>query len=204
MAKPEASEPVRRGPRGARGDIAERILDAARASFASKGYAGSTIQQIAQDAGVNTRLVTYYYSSKEDLLAAALIPPERFLDGIRVATSLPIDERGSALVGSMLASWKDPDIARLLRSALLIAGHEPAALAILKGIFERGILPAVSETVPPEERDVRAALVTTQLLGLGITRYVYCIEQIVDLPESVIVDNIGPTVQRYLAGPIAS
>jgi TetR/AcrR family transcriptional regulator len=43
------------------------ILDAALAEFAEKGYAGGRIRSIADRAGVNSQLISYYFGGKEGL-----------------------------------------------------------------------------------------------------------------------------------------
>ncbi|HUQ81043.1 MAG TPA: CerR family C-terminal domain-containing protein [Gemmatimonadaceae bacterium] len=48
------------------------ILDAAERLFARKGFAATTIKQIATDARVNSALLYYYYDSKETLYRAML------------------------------------------------------------------------------------------------------------------------------------
>ena len=45
----------------------QRILDAALAEFADKGYAGARVREIAQRAGVNSQLISYYFGGKEGL-----------------------------------------------------------------------------------------------------------------------------------------
>ncbi len=45
----------------------QRILDAALAEFAGKGYAGARVRAVARRAGVNTQLISYYFGGKEGL-----------------------------------------------------------------------------------------------------------------------------------------
>lgn len=45
----------------------QRIKDAARKVFVSKGFAGARMQDIADEAGINKALLHYYYRSKEKL-----------------------------------------------------------------------------------------------------------------------------------------
>ena len=59
---PEASERLRDAER-----TRARILDAALAEFADKGYAGARVRQIAERAGVNAQLISYYFGGKEGL-----------------------------------------------------------------------------------------------------------------------------------------
>lgn len=46
-----------------------RILDAAAREFASAGFDGARVDEIARKAGVNKALIYYYFKSKEELLA---------------------------------------------------------------------------------------------------------------------------------------
>ncbi|MCW3094066.1 MAG: TetR/AcrR family transcriptional regulator [Ferruginibacter sp.] len=54
----------------------EKILQAARQAFTSKGLSGARMQDIADTAGINKALVHYYFDSKEKLFA--LIFEEEF------------------------------------------------------------------------------------------------------------------------------
>jgi TetR/AcrR family transcriptional regulator len=45
----------------------KRILDAAVEVFSAKGYAGARVAEIADHAGVNKQLITYYFGGKEGL-----------------------------------------------------------------------------------------------------------------------------------------
>ncbi|HEY8121015.1 MAG TPA: helix-turn-helix domain-containing protein [Myxococcota bacterium] len=50
----------------------DRILSAALAAFAERGFDGATTREIAADAGVPQGLVTYHYASKQALWEAAV------------------------------------------------------------------------------------------------------------------------------------
>jgi len=45
----------------------QRILDAALREFAEKGYAGARVRAIADRAGVNSQLISYYFGGKQAL-----------------------------------------------------------------------------------------------------------------------------------------
>jgi TetR/AcrR family transcriptional regulator len=49
-----------------------RILDAAADLFAEVGYAGASVKQIAERAGVTGAMIHYYFQSKENLYRAVL------------------------------------------------------------------------------------------------------------------------------------
>jgi AcrR family transcriptional regulator len=51
---------------------AERILEAARATFARSGFDGATTRAIAREAGVNVATLAYHFGGKEGLYTAAI------------------------------------------------------------------------------------------------------------------------------------
>lgn len=65
------------------------LLRAAKTLFAKKGYDGTTVKEIAEQAGVNVSLVSYHFNGKENLFYALLEEfgnsrvgaTERFLKG---------------------------------------------------------------------------------------------------------------------------
>ena len=62
----------------------ERILDAAAAVFAAKGYFNARVSEIARGAGVADGTIYLYFRSKEDILMALFdIAMERFLGRVR-------------------------------------------------------------------------------------------------------------------------
>ncbi|GAF65191.1 putative transcriptional regulator [Bacillus sp. TS-2] len=49
-------------------DKRQRLIDAAYKVFSNKGYSNASIKDIAQEAGITSGLVHYYFKNKEDLL----------------------------------------------------------------------------------------------------------------------------------------
>src|SRR5215510_15242012 len=54
--------------RGTGGDKRGRILESAMRVFASKGYYGAKVSDVAEDAGVADGTIYLYFKSKDDLL----------------------------------------------------------------------------------------------------------------------------------------
>lgn len=126
----------RRGGDGAGpGDAAEdspcrRILDAAVAEFADRGYLRASLSRIAGRAGVAKGLVLYYFGSKDDLYRAAvdraLEPIETALE--EAAAHLPRDlfERIRCLGAIKLKVYRDhPDAYRLIVRSLVDPSVSP-------------------------------------------------------------------------------
>jgi AcrR family transcriptional regulator len=71
---PKAGAPTRRRGRPPAADseaTRERILHSARLRFGRDGYGHTSMEHIADDAGVTPRALYHYYDSKQDLFAAA-------------------------------------------------------------------------------------------------------------------------------------
>ncbi|HEX2846632.1 MAG TPA: TetR family transcriptional regulator [Chitinophagaceae bacterium] len=47
-----------------------QIMEAAEKLFADKGFEGTSVRDIAEDAGVNQAMISYYFGSKEKLMEA--------------------------------------------------------------------------------------------------------------------------------------
>lgn len=195
----ERDLPARRGPKAARGEIAEQILTAARTSFADRGYAGTTLRDVAAAARVDRALVTYYFTSKTGLLVAAIEPPAGFIEDALRASSAPLRHRGHALTENMLTQWETPGPAEVLRSIILTAAHEPAAMQRLRGVFTGSLLAAVADHLD-NERTLRAGLVASQLIGVAMARYVWHVGALAELDRDQVVRYVAPTIQRYLTG----
>ncbi|MGT2490095.1 TetR/AcrR family transcriptional regulator [Cupriavidus basilensis] len=69
----------------------EAILDAAARLFNRKGLRGATLSDVAQEVGLSTNSITYYYRKKEDLVVACLMRTIDEMAGIADATA---DEPG--------------------------------------------------------------------------------------------------------------
>lgn len=50
--------------------------------------------------------------------------------------------------------------------------------------------------------EARAALVTSQLIGLAFCRYILVLQPLADWPADKVVDAVAPTIQGYLVSPL--
>ena len=180
--------------------MVERIIAAARGSFAHNGWAGTTMRAIAREVDVDPALVHYYFASKEDLLDAATMPPAEWLEVISRTGSVPARERGEAMVRNLIWSWAQPAIRDVLSSILMTAAHEPRTREKLKAFLTASLLPAIADRIEGEERLLRASLTASQVVGVVMMRWVWEIEPLASLPDDELVALVAPTIQRYLTG----
>src|SRR5712692_9754214 len=98
-----------------------RIIDAAREEFASRGFEGARVDQIARRAGVNKQLLFYYFHSKRGLFTAVLARGAAELE--QALADLPTDgDRPLDRIRVTLAAQFDflaahPDLVTLLVQA---------------------------------------------------------------------------------------
>jgi AcrR family transcriptional regulator len=191
------------GPRDERGVLAGRIAAAARDEFAQHGWAGTTIRAVAREADVDPALVYHYFGSKEGLLDAATNPPQKWLDNVAKVWTTPIEDLGTALLKLLLASWADDEIRPVLQAVLQTAAHELSTREKLRRIVE-GSLMGVSE-LGTDERDrlIRSGLVSSQMMGFALMRYVWKIEPIASMTDDETIAAIAPNLQRYVNGDLS-
>ncbi len=201
MALPRDPRPARpRGRRRAGEDTRGALIAAARAAFAEHGYEGATVRGIAGRAGVDPAMVNHWFGGKEALFTAALdIPfdPAQVLPELLDGDPGRIGER---VVRRFVGIWDATGGAPLAALVRSVAGHEAAA-RMLRDFVTRVLLVRLA-AVAPDRPELRATLVGSQLIGLGMARYVVRIEPLASAPPEEVVAAVAPTVQRYLTGPL--
>jgi TetR/AcrR family transcriptional regulator len=117
----------------------ERILEAAIAEFAERGFDGGRVDEIALRAGINKNVVYYYFGSKDDLFTAVL---ERTYEEIRTRQrdlalrGLDPVEGMRRLVIFTGRTWSQfPHFQRLLHSENLHGGRHVARSERIAGMY---------------------------------------------------------------------
>jgi AcrR family transcriptional regulator len=190
------------GPRDERGVLSARILGAAREAFAETGWAGTTIRAVARAADVDPALVYHYFGSKDGLLDAATNPPQRWLESIAKTWTTPIPELGSALLRLMLGAWADDEIGPVLRAVLQTAAHEQTTRAKLRRVVEASLMGVSQLGIDERDRAVRSGLISSQIMGLAMMRYIWKIEPLASMSDDELVTAIAPNLQHYIEGDL--
>lgn len=189
------------GRRPGRSTSRDDILAAARELFAQLGYERATIRAIARRAKVDPALVMHHFGSKDELLSQALVFPANVDDVLAGVEGQPGDI-GTNLVRRVLTAWENPMMRgaalTLLRTGL---SHERAAV-LLRRLIEHSVLAVVRRLAVDDQPHLRAALVGSAIAGLALGREVIGIPALVETPTEVLAQAIGPTLTRYLAGPL--
>ncbi|GAA2984093.1 TetR/AcrR family transcriptional regulator [Actinokineospora diospyrosa] len=192
----------RRGRRPGGTDTRTALLTAAREVFTEQGYDGATVRAIARKAGVDAAMVNHWFGGKEALFAEAVLqlpfnPRERIAEVLGGGDPATLGER---IVRTFLTIWDAHGggvFAALIRS---VAAHEQVANA-LRQFFHDNVFSQFAG-VAEDHGELRANLVASQMIGLGVVRYVARFDPITTSDAEAVVKAVGPTLQRYLTGPL--
>ena len=197
-----------RRPRGRRPvgeDTKATILEAARAEFAAKGYAATSLRAVARRAGVDPALEHHYFDGKDELFTATIDAPANpaaLVGGIVAEAGASLEGVGERVVTTFLALWDDHDAQQRLRGLLRNALEHEAALQGLQEYLTADVLGRLGALMPPDEAPLRTGLVGSQLVGLAVARYVVRLPGVAEAEPEVLAAAVGPTLQRYLTGPV--
>ena len=189
-----------RGRRPGGPDTRGQILDAARESFAHKGFGSTTIRGVAAAAGVDAALVHHYFGSKDDLFLAALKMPVDPRNVVPMVFAEGVDGAGERLLRVFLSVWDNPEARLPLVALVRTSLGEAGPVNLLREGMLRMIFGPLREVLEGDDAEQRVQLVATQLIGLVVGRYVLQLEPLASMEPDDVVAWVAPTVQRYLDG----
>lgn len=200
-----ASVVSRRGPRSDGGAVKKQILDAATLEFGEHGYQATTIRKIGEAAGVDAKLVHYYFGTKENLFGIAIAEIFRsrgFAELLAGRVSAGVGSPGTQYLLAVLAVLEDPGMGPAFIGLVRGLGtHEESRRIFLRFINEE-ILGRLAPQLSSDHSQVRLALAGSQLLGLVVARYVLKISPLAGLSIEEIAQHVGPTIDRYILGDL--
>ena len=130
------------------GDIAPRIIHAARRRFLADGVEGASLRAIAQEARTSIGMIYYYFPTKDDLFLSVVVEIYvALLEDIekRLVRTRPVLERVQLLFQRMGTLDADErDVVRLIIREVLVSR---ARLDKLIRRFQRGHLPLLFNLV---------------------------------------------------------
>ena len=192
----------RRGRRPAGEDTRGAILAAARDEFAERGFDGASVRSVARRADVDPALVRHYFRDKSELFAAGMIP--RGADPAAIAAGLTaggVEGLGARLLTAVLGVWEaDGGVAFRVVFAGMSAGELQAEALV--GYVGREVFGQVAHVLPPPDQQLRVSLVASQMVGILVARHVLHLEPLASMPVEDVVATVGPTLQRYVSGPL--
>ncbi|MGZ4330671.1 MAG: TetR/AcrR family transcriptional regulator [Solirubrobacteraceae bacterium] len=180
----------------------EAIVAAAERLFLERGYEGASMRAIGAAAGVDAALVTHFFGGKANLLAAAVgwpfdpdVEVPRLLAGGR-------DQVGRRVVRLFTRTWDDRELRDPIITLLRAAATEPQAAELVDDMLRTRLFRPLLAALGSDRPDLRANLAASQLVGLGMTRYILGFEPLASARSDRVIAWVAPTVQRYLVGDL--
>src|ERR1043166_8254238 len=170
------------------------ILKAAQELFAEFGYDRTTVRDVAARASIDAALVMRYFGSKDELFARATVVDLKLPDLSKITPA----QFGDALIRHFLDVWEGPSSNGGLTILLPASASAEEIAAKTRGVFAGQVLPMLAQATDRAELGVRAGLISSQLLGLALCRYVLKVPPVVAMTPEQIVNGVGPTLQRYI------
>ena len=184
-------------------DARQAVLDAARELFAERGFERTTMRAVGARAGVDPALIYHYFGDKDRLLAAVVEPPADLAAVLAGMAGEP-SRAGEEIVRRVVGLWENnPNIRERMLATLRTALSHDHAAGLLRDMLSSFLLGALGGVLADDQRELRAALVGSQLGGLMLARYLLKVPGAAAATPEELIQAVGPTVQRYLTGTLA-
>lgn len=202
MAQQSGRPSAARGRRPAGSGTREAIAAAARHHFATVGYPRTTLRAVARDAGVDVRLVTHYFGSKQQLFFETFelpFEPEQAFELIAAPGLEGVGERVARFMFGVLGSEQGVQtVTGLVRAA----ASEPEAAEMVRRILVERLLGPLAHRLGTDQPELRAALMGTQFAGMVLARHVVGLPVLVAAPPEQLILAIAPVIEHYLTEPL--
>ncbi|MBR7743507.1 TetR family transcriptional regulator [Phycicoccus sp. BSK3Z-2] len=196
--------PRARGRRPAGSNTRETIAAAAARQFAELGYPHTTLRGIAREADVDTRLVTHYFGTKQNLFVSVVefpLEPSAVVDGLLSEGPGRVGHRLARLV---IETLETPSARQTMTGMLRAAASEDDAATLVRGLLTDRLVTPLARMLSGDRPDLRAALIGTQLTGYVFARYVVELPGMTETSAEELATVVGPVLQHYLTGDLGS
>ncbi|WP_326815812.1 TetR family transcriptional regulator [Streptomyces sp. NBC_01318] len=207
-ARPVAAARGRRPSRGSgrrpgQSGTRTQILEAALELFATKGYSGTTMRGIAQRAQVDPALIHHFFNNKDGLFQDAVssrIDMSTLFDSLMdEKAEVGLKNRGERIARTFLSFWEDestrPALVAVYRTSLL----DEAAAKAFRDQIEAAFASYLGRTAPEETERTPAftSLMSAQLAGLVMLRYVVAVEPLASLDFEDLMEWLVPAIEVH-------
>jgi AcrR family transcriptional regulator len=191
-----------RGRRPSGSGTREAILAAATRQFAEVGYPRTTLRGIAREAGVDTRLVTHYFGTKQQLFVSVAELPFDPDDVLATVLADGPEHAGRRLAGFALTMLEAPAARQTMTGLLRAAASEDEAAGLVRDLLTERILVPIARRLGGDRPELRASLLGSQMAGLVVARHIVGLQALVDTDPQELAAAVAPVLQHYLTADL--
>ncbi len=195
MAEPRGRRPSGSGTR-------EAILAAAKEHFAALGYPRTTLRAVARAAGVDVRLVTHYFGSKQELFFESVELPFEPEAAFDLVLGPGLEGVGERLAQFVLGVLETEAGRQTITGLLRAAASEEEAAAMIRRLLVGRLLGPLALRLGTDQPELRAALMGSQVAGLSMARHVVQVPALVEASAAQLAAAMAPVFEHYLTEPL--
>ena len=137
-----------------------------------------------------------------DAAARRLRLPFTIPDFINRIVTGSVDEAGKRTVQMLITTWDLADGGPFAAGAITATGMAKTVDVVYDNLIGP-VFGSLLKTLGADQVSVRAGLCATQLVGIGMVRYVARADPIRSMKPDELAAAVAPTLQRYLVGDIS-
>lgn len=179
-------------------EVRKSVVDAARTMFRARGYVGTTMKGVAAAAGVAPEVLKRYYDNKETLFAAVLQLPSDPSTAIPRLLAPGLDGMGERLTRFVLDNLGDPQARDDLIEFLQTGAAAGKAAGPVTDFLQVAVVDRVVRVLGVPDARLRVGLISSYLVGIAASRFVFGLEPIASMSEDDLIKVIAPTIQDWL------
>jgi AcrR family transcriptional regulator len=160
------------------------------------------MRAIAKEAGVDPSLIVHFFDNKLNLFSEAVEWP---FDPEEEMPKLFADGRanvGRNAVRLVLRVWEQGGTRDPVLTMLEAAISDPGAAEMLGEFIRHPLFSPMLNRLGSDRPELRANLISSQFVGLGLARYILKFEPIASAKAEQVVEWVAPNIQRYLTGKL--
>jgi AcrR family transcriptional regulator len=192
---------ARTGRRPGATDTREPILRAAREAFAADGYGATSLRAVARAAGVDPALVIHFFGSKAGLFTAAVGWPFDPEEEMRRVVAAGPGSIGINLARMFVRHWEDERERSPIVAILHVATGDRTGAALMREYLVEHMLRPLIAALGADQPELRAGAIASQIIGLGVMRYVLAYEPLASAPVDAVVALLADGIQRVVDQP---
>ncbi|WP_194542371.1 TetR/AcrR family transcriptional regulator [Paenibacillus sp. JZ16] len=101
-------------------DVKQKILEAAKKLFAGKGFEGTSVREICDEAGVALALVSYHFGGKDKLLYALFEPLNEHFAKLSFNLAEPINALEAFIRGFVAYRYDNEELIHILQQEMMM------------------------------------------------------------------------------------